>query len=286
MHHRLTVTCARQLAFQFAKANHNKYPIKWDEKSISGYDWYRGFRHRHPELSLRTPESTSLSQRSSFNRTNATMFFNNLESALKRVKFQSHQIWNIDKTGLTTVHKPANVLAVKGVKQVGNITSAERGYIMLEGDSSRRFSSFQGYILRATCYVALFQEVLELLIPVDHFIKHSGCTMENKVLLPMNNHESHISVESLRKAKENGIKPATPPQSSSSEEEEQSELGGSSEDISDVESYERQMLQVKALEDVKTLKVGDFVLVKFYTKTLTMHYVGLVISKEDDEYKL
>lgn len=61
MHYGLTVTCARQLAFQFAKANHKNYPKKWDERSIAGYDWYRGFRHRHPELSLRTPESISVS---------------------------------------------------------------------------------------------------------------------------------------------------------------------------------------------------------------------------------
>ncbi|CAH1976059.1 unnamed protein product [Acanthoscelides obtectus] len=43
---------------------------------------------------------------------------------------------------------------------------------------------------------------------------------------------------------------------------------------------------MKALEDVKAFHVGDFVLVKFYTKTSTMYYVGLVISKEDDKYLL
>ncbi|CAH2002883.1 unnamed protein product, partial [Acanthoscelides obtectus] len=81
-------------------------------------------------------------------------------------------------------------------------------------------------------------------------------------------------------------KPATPPQPSSSDEEEQSELGGSKEDISDVEGYERKVLQMKALGDVKAFQVGDFVLVKFYTTTSTMYYVGLVISKEDDEFLL
>ncbi|CAH2003035.1 unnamed protein product [Acanthoscelides obtectus] len=36
-------------------------------------------------------------------------------------------------------------------------------------------------------------------------MKHSGYSTENKVSLLMDNHESHISVDSLRKAKENGI---------------------------------------------------------------------------------
>ncbi|CAH2000275.1 unnamed protein product, partial [Acanthoscelides obtectus] len=73
-------------------------------------------------------------------------------------------------------------------------------------------------------------------------------------------------------------KPATPPQPSSSDEEEQSELGGSKEDISDVEGYERKVLQMKALGDVKAFQVGDFVLVKFYTTTSTMYYVGLCLE--------
>lgn len=43
---------------------------------------------------------------------------------------------------------------------------------------------------------------------------------------------------------------------------------------------------MKALEDVKTLQAGDFVLVKFLTNTSIVHYVGQVISKHDDEYEI
>ena len=40
---------------------------------------------------------------------------------------------------------------------------------------------------------------------LQHFIKHSRCCKENQVLLLMNNHDSHVSIAVIDKAKENGI---------------------------------------------------------------------------------
>ncbi|XP_069673708.1 uncharacterized protein [Periplaneta americana] len=40
---------------------------------------------------------------------------------------------------------------------------------------------------------------------LDHFIKHTKCSSSQKVLLIMDNHDSHISVGSLEKATQNGI---------------------------------------------------------------------------------
>ena len=37
------------------------------------------------------------------------------------------QIWNMDETGVTNVHKPGNVIATKGARSVGKITSGEKG---------------------------------------------------------------------------------------------------------------------------------------------------------------
>jgi len=41
--------------------------------------------------------------------------------------FQASQIHNADETGVSTVHKNVKLLSVKGKKQVGKLTSAERG---------------------------------------------------------------------------------------------------------------------------------------------------------------
>ncbi|XP_054259709.1 uncharacterized protein LOC128984415 [Macrosteles quadrilineatus] len=38
-----------------------------------------------------------------------------------------------------------------------------------------------------------------------HFIKHSGASIENPVILLLDNHESHISVAAIQTAKSNGV---------------------------------------------------------------------------------
>ena len=39
-------------------------------------------------------------------------------------------MWNIDEIGFTTVYKPPKILAIKGEKQVGTVTSGERGELI------------------------------------------------------------------------------------------------------------------------------------------------------------
>lgn len=40
---------------------------------------------------------------------------------------------------------------------------------------------------------------------LKHFVVHGKCSLDNKVLLILDNHESHISIKSLNFAKQNGI---------------------------------------------------------------------------------
>ena len=39
-------------------------------------------------------------------------------------------VYNLDEIALTAVQKPPNVIAEKGTKQVGNVTSGERGTLV------------------------------------------------------------------------------------------------------------------------------------------------------------
>lgn len=45
-------------------------------------------------------------------------------------KFGPENIYNLDETGLTSVQTPGKVLAPKGTKQIGQVTSAERGELV------------------------------------------------------------------------------------------------------------------------------------------------------------
>lgn len=92
----------RNLAFQFAE--YNKIPHTFDaEKQCAGLAWYSGFRRRHPNLSLRKPELTSMARSTGFNREAVTTFFENLETIFEENQFSPDRIWNTDETGINTV---------------------------------------------------------------------------------------------------------------------------------------------------------------------------------------
>jgi RecA-family ATPase len=57
-------------------------------------------------------------------------FFTKFAEVIDRYGFQPGEFWNIDETGVTTVQKPSNVVAQKGLKQIGAVTSQERGTLV------------------------------------------------------------------------------------------------------------------------------------------------------------
>lgn len=122
----LTATDLRRLAYQLAE----KYnlPHRFNrEKKIAGKKWYYKFMKDNPCLSLRIPEATSIARAKAFNKECVYKFFDKYESILDEYKFTANQIYNVDETGLSTVHKPSKIIAQKGKHQVGAITSGERG---------------------------------------------------------------------------------------------------------------------------------------------------------------
>ena len=73
----------RKLAYRFATANRIEIPESWYDKQQAGPDWLTSFLKRHRQLSLRTPESTSLAGASSINKNNVNSFFQNLKLVFK-----------------------------------------------------------------------------------------------------------------------------------------------------------------------------------------------------------
>ncbi|XP_065658895.1 uncharacterized protein LOC136083427 [Hydra vulgaris] len=104
--------------------------MRWIEQKKAGRDWLTGFLKRNPKLSVRKPEATSIARASTFNRYTIDIFFNKLQEGISESKATSFKIFNLDETGFTTVQKTPRVIASKGSKQVGQITSRERGELV------------------------------------------------------------------------------------------------------------------------------------------------------------
>lgn len=214
----------RKLAYQLSEKCDIRRPKQWDENGLAGEDWFTSFMKRHTELSIRTAQPTSLSRATSFNATNVKLFFDNLQKVLDRELFEAKDIYNVDETGVTTVQKPNRVVARKGIRQVGALTSAERGTLVTVtvainpiGNSIPPMFIFprlryQDHFVRDGPIGSIgagnasgWMQEKEFVQFLQHFQKHTTSSLSHKVLLLLDNHFSHISIQALDFCKENGI---------------------------------------------------------------------------------
>uniref|UniRef100_A0A673H084 HTH CENPB-type domain-containing protein n=1 Tax=Sinocyclocheilus rhinocerous TaxID=307959 RepID=A0A673H084_9TELE len=85
----------RKFAYELASRYGCKYPDVWDATKMAGKDWLTSFLERNNTLSIRRPQATSMSRSTSFNKTNVTAFYNNLQTVLARYLFEAKGIWNL-----------------------------------------------------------------------------------------------------------------------------------------------------------------------------------------------
>ncbi|KAL7296909.1 hypothetical protein TKK_0010299 [Trichogramma kaykai] len=128
LYHGVTTRQCKSIAFNLAEKCQLPNPFN-STKRLAGDKWLRNFMGRNENLIIRKPESTSLQRIRGFTKEKVDIFFNNLKSVQSLNKIAPSRIYNLDETGITTVHSPPNILAKKGQKQVGKSTSGERGKI-------------------------------------------------------------------------------------------------------------------------------------------------------------
>ncbi|KAJ8912429.1 hypothetical protein NQ315_006095 [Exocentrus adspersus] len=208
LHHGLTPKNVRMFAFSLAVANGKQMPPSWLKNEMAGKHWMTNYLKRYP-LSIRTAEATSLGRAMSFN---------------KVVVQRSDKIYKVDETALTTVQEAGKVVAMTGQRQVGQITSSERGALITmcgainaNGNNippllifRRKF--FKNHMIKGapnrTIGIASPSGWMTIEIFVqwlEHFISYAHPTKELPVLLIMDNHISHISYTAIKMARENNI---------------------------------------------------------------------------------
>lgn len=69
------------------------------KNNIPSDDWWRGFRSRHPEISLRKPEPLSTMRSRMMNRVVVSNYFSELLHLISHHSLTPDLIWNMDETG-------------------------------------------------------------------------------------------------------------------------------------------------------------------------------------------
>ena len=143
---------------------------------------------------------------------------------MDRYKFIPNRIFNLDETGVTTVQSPKQVSVAKGTKQIGSITSRERVelvtivcYISGTGNSiSPAFIfpriNYKDHFVRDgptgsidTSNKSEWINEKNFSMYLKHIVNQISCNNENRALLILDNHKSHVSMASIQSAKQNGL---------------------------------------------------------------------------------
>lgn len=219
----LTLTSLRALACEYADQNQIPHPFV---NGKAGEGWTYGFLKRYPDLSLRTPEATSIGRAVGFNRPQVDRLFQLLRQMYIKHDLRPRDVYNVDETGMqTSSNRPPKVISVKGKKQVGVIASAEKGKTVTaicccnaEGRfippalifPRKRMNNPALMDGAPTGTLGLFSDSgwvnTDLFLSwFQFFVQHVKPTEEYPTLLIVDNHESHRAISVIDYAAENNV---------------------------------------------------------------------------------
>ena len=112
-----------QRAGHVAKALQLKTP--W--KKAPGPDWWKGFKSRNTDITIRKPEGLSSIRSRAVNPTVVGQYFIDLKSILGK-GFTPSTIWNMDETHMNFTHTPSRVIASKSARTTpGRVSNSREG---------------------------------------------------------------------------------------------------------------------------------------------------------------
>lgn len=225
----LSTTDVRKLAFDFATKVGIAHRFN-QELKIAGTDWLRGFLKRHPELSIRQPEATNISRAVGFNQPQVKLFYERYRDLLSAHTYTPMKIWNADETGISNVQKPVKVIATKGARVVGRITSGERGRtvtVMCAMNAAGSFIPPMFIYPRKRMIASLLNGAPPGAIGIctssgwtdsecflqwlKHFADIAKPSLDDKHLIILDGHHSHKTLEAVLFARDHGIELITLP---------------------------------------------------------------------------
>lgn len=221
----LTRRDVKVMAFQLAVRNNVKHPF--GAKEEAGRAWLDHFLCRHKDrLSIRKPTGTSISRANGFNKESINNFFDLLEAEYEKHKFTADRVFNVDETGLSIVQtKIPQIIGMKGKRQIGALTAAERGSTMTViccMSAGCRFippmlifprKNMSDNLMRnaplgsvGKCHPSGWVQMNLFCDWFLHFIEHVKPSAESPVLLLLDGHYSHTrNIAIIELARQNHI---------------------------------------------------------------------------------
>lgn len=219
----LTSIQVRKLAFQFAEENGLEHRFNRETKS-AGVDWFDGFKAAN-NLSLRNPEATSIARLRGFNKVAVQKFFTILREVKQKYNFKADRVYNADESGLSTVPtKLPKIVTPKGQRRVAKIVSSERGRtttlvcaMNAVGSYVPPFFVFARKRMKpellygcpagaeGIAQASGWMTSDSFLAYLKHFANFTKPSIDDPVLLLVDNHSSHISLQGINYCREKGI---------------------------------------------------------------------------------
>lgn len=232
VYHQLSSKNIRKLAFQFGQGLNLTMPDSWYENEMAGQEWLSAFLKRHENVVVQnnckddqpntapedsTPEKiTPLKRRTvaAFNKSHLETFFNQLADVWDRHKFSVEDVWNVDEVEITTLKIPGNKRPGAGetwaplticvaVNAIGNSVPPMIVFPR---------AHFKDYFIRdgppgctGTANPSGQMTVDNFHTYMNHFIKHVKPSLQQKVLLLMDDHDSHRGLKMMDLAESNGV---------------------------------------------------------------------------------
>jgi hypothetical protein len=206
----------------------------WSATGLPGSGWLRGFRRRHPEISLRKSQELAVARARNMCPATVAGFYANLEYLYSLHNYPESHIWNCDESGVqATKNGGATVLAKKGSKMVNSITPDHREHISVlscinaAGGKIPNFYIVKGKYFTANhirgCEHGAVMGVqynawmTKFLFEswIAHFLRNlnkgPGVSQQNRHLLILDGHTSHVTIEVTKTCMNNGIDIVTLP---------------------------------------------------------------------------
>lgn len=105
----------RHKAQRLHYAIHNIPITEENEDRMASEKWWKGFKSRHPTLTLRTAQPLDVLRARATQPEIINHFYDLLEYEVKTHRFQPHQIWAADETGVDDNFKVRKVVTTKGM---------------------------------------------------------------------------------------------------------------------------------------------------------------------------